>query len=125
MREGQVVLSIDGAPLTIDPELFDRAWTGQAHILWRDADGFGATLGLGTRGIGVVHLQERLRREGTYGGKITGTFDAETARADLDFQRVHRLETDGLVGPLTRIVLYATAPDRPRPELASSKGTAS
>jgi general secretion pathway protein A len=125
MREGQVVLSIDGAPLTIDPELFDRAWTGQAHILWRDADGFGATLGLGTRGIGVVHLQERLRREGTYGGKITGTFDAETARAVLDFQRVHRLETDGLVGPLTRIVLYATAPDRPRPELASSKGTAS
>ena len=44
-------------------------------------------------------------------------FDAATMTAVIDFQRSHELEPDGLVGPLTRIVLYATTGSYRRPTL--------
>jgi general secretion pathway protein A len=66
----------------------------------------------------VVQLQKLLRRVGTAVGEPTGTFDSGTSRAVVDFQRRNRLDPDGLVGPLTRIVLYATAMGYRRPALA-------
>jgi hypothetical protein len=36
----------------------------------------------------------------------------------VEFQRGHRLDADGVVGPLTRIVLYGAAKDIQRPALA-------
>jgi len=125
MSDSQVVLSVDGASLTVDSGLLDRFWTGQARILWRDADGIDETLRLGAKGIAVLHLQEFLRQGGAYGGEISGTFDADTARAVVNFQRSHQLDADGLVGPLTRIVLYAAGAGRARPALAIQTGTAS
>ena len=91
---------------------------GQAHVLWRDFDGLGPGLQAGARGPAVAQLQGLLRRAGIVDFEPTGTFDAGTARAVVDFQRRHRLDADGVVGPLTRIVLYGAAADRRRPGLA-------
>jgi general secretion pathway protein A len=125
MDESRVVLSIDGGPVTVDASALERLWTGQAHVLWKDFDALGPTLREGARGAAVVHLQELLRRVGTAGVDPTGTFDAGTSKAVLDFQRAHRLDADGVVGPLTRIVLYATGSGYRRPALAIQTGTAS
>ena len=124
MDESRVVLSVDGVSITADSDLLQRFWTGQAHILWRDFVDLGPTLSPGARGVSVAHLQELLQRVGTYDVEPTGTFDAGTARAVIDFQRTHLLDADGLVGPLTRIVLYAKGGYR-RPALAIPTGAAS
>ena len=124
MDESRVVLSVDGASITVDGGLLQRFWTGQAHILWRDFVDLGPTLSPGARGASVAHLQALLRRVGTYDVEPTGTFDAPTARAVIDFQRAHQLDADGLVGPLTRIVLYARS-GYSRPALAIASGDAS
>ena len=121
----RVVLSVNGVSVTLDADALQSIWTGQAHVPWRDFDGLGPTLQPGTRGVAVVQLQQLLRRLGAAGVKPTGTFDAGTSRAVVDFQRSHRLDADGLVGPLTRIVLYAAGPDYRRPRLAMSAETAS
>ena len=122
----QVVLSIDGTPVTAGVDVLDSIWTGRASVLWRDFDGLGPTLRPGVRGAAVAHLQELLRRVGMQGVAPTGTFDAGTAKAVVDFQRAHRLDADGVVGPLTRIVLYAGAgSDHRRPALAIPEGAAS
>jgi general secretion pathway protein A len=117
LDESRVVLSVDGASVAIDPDTLQRMWGGQAHVLWKDFDGLGPTLQPGTRGVAVVQLQELLRRAGATGVEPTGTFDAGTSRAVVEFQRRHRLDADGLVGPLTRIVLYAAGSGLRRPAL--------
>jgi general secretion pathway protein A len=125
MDDSRIVLSIDGGPVVVDANALENLWTGQAHVLWRDFDALGPTLRQGARGAAVVHLQELLRRVGTGGVDPTGTFDAGTAKAVLDFQRAHRLDADGVVGPLTRIVLYATGGGYRRPALTMQAGAAS
>jgi hypothetical protein len=126
MDTSQVVLSIDGTPVTANVDVLDSIWTGRASLLWRDFDGIGPTLRPGVRGAAVAHLQELLRRVGMEGVSPTGTFDSGTAKAVVDFQRAHQLDADGVVGPLTRIVLYAGAgSDRRRPALAIGGGAAS
>jgi general secretion pathway protein A len=126
MDASQVVLWIDGTPVTANGDVLDSVWTGRASVLWRDFDGLGPTLRPGVRGAAVAHLQELLRRVGMDGVAPTGTFDAGTAKAVVDFQRKHQLDADGVVGPLTRIVLYAgVGSDHPRPALAIPGGAAS
>ena len=109
---------VDGTPVTVATDTLATFWAGQAHVLWRDFDGLGPGLQTGARGPAVAQLQGLLRRAGIVDFEPTGTFDAGTARAVVDFQRRHRLDADGVVGPLTRIVLYGAAADRRRPGLA-------
>jgi general secretion pathway protein A len=111
------VLMINGAPATVDVTLLDQIWAGQARILWRDFDGLGPTLRRGARGFPVVQLQGLLSRAGALQGEPTGAFDTATEGAVAGFQRTHLLDPDGIVGPLTNIVLYATVGGYRRPTL--------
>jgi general secretion pathway protein A len=114
------VLSIGGATTTVELAALDPIWSGQAHILWRDFDGIGANLSRGARGVVVTRLQQLLQRAGAYHPRPTGVFDAETRTAVVAFQHANHLAEDGIVGPLTRIVLYRTAGGYPRPTLAAA-----
>jgi general secretion pathway protein A len=118
LDESHAMLSVDGTTVSVGRETLEAFWGGQAHVLWRDFDGLGPALQPGARGLAVAQLQTLLRRAGIADLEPNGTFDAGTARAVVDFQRRHRLDADGVVGPLTRIVLYGAAADRRRPDLA-------
>jgi general secretion pathway protein A len=126
MDDSRIVLAIDGEAVNVDAGTLEPLWTGRAHVLWRDFDGLGPTLRPGVRGAGVAHLQDLLRRVGTDDVEPTGRFDEGTTKAVLEFQRRHRLDADGVVGPLTRIVLYAEAGQTyRRPALAIPAGAPS
>ncbi|HEY2385951.1 MAG TPA: AAA family ATPase [Candidatus Binatia bacterium] len=116
----QAVLSIGGATTTVEAAALDRIWSGQAHVLWRDFDGIGGNLSRGARGVVVTRLQQLLQRAGVYHARPSGVFDADTRAAVVQFQRSNQLAEDGIVGPLTRIVLYRTAGGYPRPTLAAA-----
>jgi hypothetical protein len=120
MTDAGAVLAVADARVTVPTAALDRVWLGQAHLLWRDFEGIGAvgTLGPDSRGPTVAHLQTLLQRAGAYAGPETGVFDAVTGQAVLGFQRSRLLDADGLVGRLTRVVLYAAAGGYPRPTLA-------
>src|SRR4029453_15342573 len=60
-------LSGHGASVSTDIETFQSIWTGEAHVLWRDFEKFGATLQPGSRGAAGAQLQELLRRLGEPG----------------------------------------------------------
>jgi hypothetical protein len=125
MDDAHVTVSIDGVPVTLETALFEHVWTGQARILWKDVEGLGPVLHPGARGVAVARLQELLQRDGAYRGRISGTFGPDTAAAVLEFQRSHRLDADGLVGPLTSIVLHGTTRGQGWPTLATSTGASS
>jgi general secretion pathway protein A len=116
------VLALDGEPTAIDVAVLDRLWFGEAHVLWRDFEGLGRTFGTEARGDQVARLQRLLARVGLYRGAATGTFDAPTEAAVLDFQRSRLLVPDCRVGRLIRIILYAAAGGYVRPTLGADKG---
>lgn len=62
-------------------------------------------LTIGSRGNGVVVLQEILKDEGYYLGKIDGNYGPRTARAVREFQEDNDLPITGRVDAATRAVL--------------------
>lgn len=105
----RAVLSRGGTSITAEADLLERFWSGQAYVFWRDFDGFAPRLARGARGVAVARLQTRLRRAGVLQEARTGLFDATTEASLRSFQSAHRLDPDGIVGPLTGIVLYGAA----------------
>lgn len=61
-----------------------------------------ASLRPGESGNHVRELQKRLQQEGLYYGLVTGTYDSETQRAVKEFQAMHLVDADGVVGQRTR-----------------------
>ncbi len=66
-------------------------------------------LRVGSQGEAVTRLQTRLQALGYLPANYqpTGTFDPITQVAVENFQRIHNLPADGLVGPATRDLLYS------------------
>ncbi|MEX2480221.1 MAG: TIGR02594 family protein [Gammaproteobacteria bacterium] len=63
--------------------------------------GEGALLRMGSRGVAVEILQQRLDELGYQVGYIDGSFGARTRAAVLAFQADNDIETDGIAGPVT------------------------
>jgi hypothetical protein len=71
----------------------------------------------GSKGEEVSRVQRRLQELGLYQGAVDGNFGGETELAVRRFQREHRLDVDGAVGPLTWQGLFPAAGDIPAPAL--------
>ena len=102
----------------LTPQDVDRVWLGDAHLFWRDYENFSSRLVPGARGAEVERLQKLLTRVGVYPGKPSLAYDTETAEAIARFQRSRRLVPDGIVGPLTKIVLYGALDEYVHPRLS-------
>ncbi len=64
------------------------------------------TLRPGDKDEEVKLLQQRLKDLGYYTGNITGVYNDATTEAVKAFQKKSSLEQDGVLGPITRTVLY-------------------
>ena len=64
------------------------------------------TLRPGDKDDEVKLLQQRLKDLGYYTGNITGVYNTATTEAVKAFQNKSSLEQDGILGPITRTVLY-------------------
>lgn len=100
------------------PEDVDRVWLGDAHLFWRDFESFSPRLLPGSTGPEVGRLQALLTRVGVYPATPSLAYDTATTEAIARFQRSHRLIPDGIVGPLTKIVLYGALADYRHPRLS-------
>jgi general secretion pathway protein A len=127
MQDGAPLLAAgDGTPVVVQTAFLEKAWYGQAHVFSRDFEGLGpGTLDGRSRGARVTRLQGLLKHIGAYGGPESGLFDPATSAAVLDFQRSRYVSADGIVGPLTRVALYAAAGGYPRPRLNGAAGGSS
>jgi general secretion pathway protein A len=108
VSDGQWRLAAAGRETPVDLAYLEAHWLGRAHVFWRDFERLGPARAETERGPDVERLRGLLERSGVASVR--------------DFQREHRLAVDGLAGPLTRIVLYATVGGYASPSLG---GTAS
>lgn len=62
----------------------------------------------GSRGSGVVKLQNALNSKGFSAGNADGIFGYKTYSAVINFQKANGLTQDGVAGPITQTKLYET-----------------
>jgi general secretion pathway protein A len=117
--DGQVIATVSngGATEEFPFELLERHWFGRCFFFWREFESVPEILAPYSLGDSVRWLQSHLHSAGMYTGDITGRYDDQTTQAVLEFQRKYRLEDDGIVGPNTRMVLYAATDAYDTPKL--------
>ena len=108
VADGRWRLAAGGRETPVDLAYLEAHWLGRAHVFWRDFERLGPGLSETGRGPDVDRLRGLLEKSGVASVR--------------DFQREHRLTVDGVVGPMTRIVLYGTVGGYASPRLG---GTAS
>lgn len=95
-------------------------WSGAAYIPWRDFLGYDRIIQYGSSGDAVVSLKTFLRDLGYEGIEIGPEYDDNTIMVVKGVQAKHGIPTDGLVGPLTKIVLYHEHGSLPMPQLVEN-----
>ncbi|MEG2603687.1 MAG: peptidoglycan-binding protein [Clostridia bacterium] len=68
------------------------------------------TVRAGDKSKDATLVQQRLKDLGYYKGKVTGTFNTASVEALKEFQTKNKLSADGVCGPQTRAILFASNP---------------
>lgn len=95
----------------IDIEQLQKYHHGPAYVLWKNILGYDAIIGYGAKPNSILRLKNLLQRIGYEEIVPTPVYDLALRRSIKDFQSRHQLKADGLVGPLTKILLIREAGD--------------
>lgn len=111
------ILYGDAQKLDAPVDLLDEFWLRRAFVFWKDFERVGEVIKPGDRGAQVVWLQASLQKLGLYNGELAGVYDAATEEAVREFQEKNKLLLDGVVGPQTKLALFASLDEYPMPRL--------
>jgi general secretion pathway protein A len=110
-----------GEIITVARKILLRFWSGEAYIVWKNFLGLDYNITVDSPVEAVKNLKILLQDLGYKGDVSSGKYDAGTIRFIKDIQRKNGLQTDGIVGPFTQIVLYNEDPDFSKPSLVNFK----
>ncbi len=89
-----------------DPDEVEFYWSGAAHILWKNFFGYSGSIPRNASEDSIMTLKMIMRDIGFGDIEMTPTYDEQTRDAVEAVQEKHALQVDGVVGPLTKIILY-------------------
>ena len=101
----------------VDLESIRPYLDGAAHIFWKNIIGFDMIIGYGSDDRAVMMVKSLLQEIGYDHIDHSPEFDYDTRLAIRDFQKRHQIKVDGLVGPLTKIMLLRQAGTSEMPKL--------
>ena len=107
---GRLRLADDDGLITVEEKDLSEHWNGVAHILWKNFYNYEGTIPTSSSGEAIVSLKVQLKMLGFPIDKMTPAYDLATRSAVESVQSSHGLLVDGMVGPLTKIVLYNEDP---------------
>jgi general secretion pathway protein A len=105
-------------------EMVSAQWSGNAHLFWKDFENVGFLLAVGSVGQNVKRLHALLSKiQDPTEGKISlarqDIYSRQTETAVSRFQKTKRIPSDGIVGPLTLVLLYNSLTGYTHPTLGS------
>jgi general secretion pathway protein A len=106
------------SPVAVAAGEIDRSWSGVAYILWKNFLSVEGTIPGNAPPDSVVALKMLLREIGNRNLALSREYDSATQKAIEQIQAKYGLPVDGVVGPLTKIVLYREAKSFEIPRLA-------
>lgn len=109
--------------------VLDEYWSGKAHFFWKDFENVGFLLAVGSVGQNVKRLHTLLSKvqepsDGKFLPIRPDTFGRQTEEAVVRFQKAKHIPSDGVVGPLTLVLLYNSLTDYPHPSLGAMESPA-
>lgn len=115
----QLADRVDGTIREVEFESIRPYMDGPVHIFWKNLTGFDMIIGYGADERAVMMIKRLLRKVGYSQISHSPVFDADTKKAVRRFQAEHHLKIDGLVGPLTKIMLLRDAGTVKMPQLST------
>ena len=120
LDEENATILYDGAQtFELPSDLLDEFWLRRAFVFWKDFEHLDELLKPGDTSEQVRWLKASLQMLGYYNGQLTEEFDSVTEEAVRNFQREKHLLLDGIVGPKTKLVLYANLEHYSMPRLGT------
>jgi len=103
---GLLLKGTGAAPLAIAADDFQQHWSGVAYIPWKNFLSIEGTIPGSAPPDSVVALKMLLRELGHRNLPLSREFDSATQKTIEQIQAQNGLPVDGVVGSLTKIVLY-------------------
>lgn len=122
-EHGVIHLRLDGLSSTVETDLDTLLpfLKGAAYVYWKNIIGFDALIKEGAEEKAIDTVKGLLRRAGYDQIAINSVYDEKTQAAVLDFQKRNHIDPDGLIGPLTKILLIKETNAGNYPELSAQK----
>jgi general secretion pathway protein A len=119
MQDGRYSLTANGvaAHAQIDTAALVNFWGGVAIVPWKNYMGYPGIIPGGAPGASVVILKQLLWEIGYSHLTIDDRYDARTRLAVRELQAKHGLVVDGIVGNMTKIILFNEKETLPIPHL--------
>jgi general secretion pathway protein A len=107
MNSWRVVLRGAGEEevIEVDPERLMLYWS-RAYVMWKDFLGNPGAIASNSPGESVVALKMFMHDVGYHDIEMNPAYDFKTLEIVQGIQRAHGLQADGVVGPLTKMVLF-------------------
>ena len=109
--------------LMIDKNVVLKNWSGEAYVIWKNFLNLQGMITPGAQGEEVKNLQAILQRLGYRQLDITGRYGKESVEIIKHIQKKNGVKDDGLIGPLTKIILYNENDSYVKPSLAAFTGS--
>ncbi len=92
--------------IVAEPNEVEYYWSGVAYIPWKNFYAYSGTIPRDAPDESVIALKTLLRDIGYNDIEITPAYDDPARKAVEEIQEKHGINIDGVVGPVTRIILY-------------------
>jgi len=117
---GNKIFLKGGAETAIETDAveMDQSWTGVAYIPWKNFLSLAGTIPGNAPTDSIVALKMLLRDLGNKSIPLSKEYDAATQKTVEQIQGKYGLPVDGVVGPLTKIILYREGKTFDVPRLA-------
>jgi general secretion pathway protein A len=106
MDEGRMTLKHGPQIIETGREEAESYWTGVAYIPWKNFLNLKGEIPLRSTKDSITTLKILLRDIGFSDIEVNASYDERTREIIKQIQEKHGLNVDGLVGELTKIVLY-------------------
>ena len=114
IRNGEAALQGGGSgdrTLWVDRDVLEACWSGEAFVVWKNFLNYEGIIPTGATRESIITLKMLLQDIGFENIEITPYYDEAVRDAVEVVQKRSGISVDGIVGPITKIVLYNEKPD--------------
>ncbi len=117
LTDETIQLSDGDRLFSMPPASLAGLWNGMAYVLWKNFYHFEGVIPTSSPREAILSLKMYVKTLGFPISEITAVYDITTRAAVETIQARNGLEPDGMVGPLTKIILYNEDPGLDIPHL--------
>lgn len=125
IRNGEVALQggdSSESTIRVSPDVLGARWNGEAYVVWKNFLNYEGVIPTGATRESIITLKMLLQDIGFKNIEITPYYDEAVRDAVEAVQKRNGVAVDGIVGPMTKIVLYNEKPSLGIPFLRPGQG---